>query len=158
MVEHSGPKYAYEDFYLDRVFPLGPRIVTAEEIVEFAREFDPQPMHLDEEAGRASLLGGLAASGWHMTAMLMRMMAESYILESTSEGAPGVDRTEWKRPLLAGDSFGGTSTVIARRLSASRKGIGLVTLRHEMQNQRGETVMISGNVGMLALRHPEAVQ
>lgn len=152
------PKYAYEDFYEGRVFLLGPILVTAEEIIAFASEFDAQPMHLDEEAGRASLLGGLAASGWHMTALLMKMMSESFILDSTSEGAPGVDTLEWKRPLLAGDSFGGTSTVVSRRLSASRKGIGIVQMRHELKNQRGETVMICNHAGMMRVRNVEAVQ
>lgn len=151
------PKYAYEDFHEGRSFPLGPLLVTAEEIVAFASEFDAQPMHLDEAAGRASLLGGLAASGWHMTALMMKMMTESFILDSTSEGAPGIDAIEWKRPLLAGDTFGGTSTVVSRRLSASRKGIGIVQMRHELQNQRGETVMICTNAGMMRVRHPEAV-
>ena len=81
----SAEKLAFEDFEPGRRFPLGPKPVTAEEIVEFAREFDPQPMHLDEAAGRASILGGLAASGWHTSAMLMRMMADSYILDAAED-------------------------------------------------------------------------
>jgi len=152
------PKYAYEDFHEGRVFPLGPIVVSAEEIIEFAEEFDAQPMHLDEEAGRASLLGGLAASGWHMTGLLMKMMTASYILDSTSEGAPGIDSIEWKRPLIAGDTFGGTSTVVSRRLSASRKGIGIVQMRHELKNQRGETVMVCTNAGMMRVRNPEVAR
>lgn len=156
MADHPTPTYAYEDFHEGRVFELGPVEVTAEEIVAFAREFDPQPMHLDEAAGKASILGGLAASGWHMTALMMQMMTKSYVLDSTSEGAPGVDVVQWKRPLLAGDTIGGTSTVLARRLSGSRKGIGLVTMRHDLYNQRGELVMTSSHTGLMRLRHPEA--
>jgi len=148
-------KYAYEDFHEGREFQLGPVVVTAEEIVAFARQFDAQPMHLDEAAGKASLLGGLAASGWHMTSLLMRMIADGYLLESTSEGAPGVDRVDWKRPLLAGDSFGGTTKVLSRRLSRSRKGLGLVAFRHELRNQRDELVMVCEHSAMMALRDAE---
>ena len=157
MADKPTPTYAYEDFHEGRVFELGPVVVTAGEIVEFAREFDAQPMHLDEAAGKASILGGLAASGWHLAALMMRMMTESYVLNSTSEGAPGVDVLQWKRPLLAGNSFGGTSTVLSRRLSSSRPGVGLVAMRHDLFNQRGELVMTSSHTGMMRLRDAEAV-
>ncbi len=80
--------YAYEDFSVGREFPLGPQSISAAQIIEFASEFDPQPMHLSEEAGRQSILGGLAASGWHTCALLMRMMAESYISDSDIAGQP----------------------------------------------------------------------
>ncbi len=155
MAEQPMPTYAYEDFHEGRTFELGPIEVTAGEIVEFAREFDPQPMHMDEAAGKASVLGGLAASGWHMAALMMRMMADSFLLESTSEGAPGIDVMQWKRPLLAGDTVGGTSTVTARRPSGSRKGLGLVTMRHDLFNQRGELVLTSSHTGFLRMRDAE---
>ena len=80
--------YAFEDFTPGRRFELGPYPVTAEEIKEFAGQFDPQPWHLDEAAGKASILGGLAASGWHTCAMLMRMLIDAFIEDSTSQGAP----------------------------------------------------------------------
>ena len=70
------------------------RTVTAEEIVEFAGEFDPQPMHLDEAAGKASILGGLSASGWHTCAMFMRLLCDAFLLDSTSQGAPGIDQMQ----------------------------------------------------------------
>lgn len=153
----DSPTYAYEDFHEGRVFPLGPLEITAEEIVAFAAEFDPQPMHLDEEAGKASILGGLAASGWHMTALMMKMLTASFILDSTSEGAPGVDFVQWKRPLIAGDTIHGTATVVSRRRSASRAGLGFVCMRYNIDNQRGERVMTSSNTGMMRLRNPEAI-
>jgi len=127
-------------------------MIGADEIVAFAAEFDPQPMHLDAEAGRASILGGLAASGWHMTALMMKMITDSFLTDSTSEGAPGVDTVEWKKPLLAGDTLQGETTVLSQRLSASRPGIGLVGFRHELSNQRGETVIVLSHVGMMRLR------
>lgn len=149
------PTYAYEDFPEGRVFDLPPITVTADEIIAFASQFDPQPMHLDEKAGTASILGGLAASGWHMTALMMKLITETFLLDSTSEGGPGVDFVEWKRPLLAGDTFGGTATVLSRRVSKTRPGLGFVKFRHEFTNQRGELVMTCEHSGMMTLRNPE---
>lgn len=143
-------QYSFEDFTPGRSFSLGPQKVTAEEIVEFASEYDPQPMHLSEEAGKASILGGLAASGWHTCGMLMRMTVDSYISKSPSQAGLGVDFVEWKKPVLAGDVLSGTSTVIEQRISKSRPGMGVVKLRHELQNQRGETVCIVELNAMLA--------
>jgi len=150
-------KLAYEDFQPGRRFPLGPKAVTAPEIIEFASEFDPQPMHLDEAAGRASILGGLAASGWHTSAMFMRMMADSYVLNSLCEGAPGVDFMEWRKPVLAGDTLSGHSTVLEARAMRSRPGLGIVKFRHEVENQRGELVCLSENSVIFGMREkPEA--
>lgn len=130
----------YEDFTPERVFPLGPKHVTAEEIIEFASEFDPQPMHLDEAAGKASILGGLSASGWHTASMHMRMIIDSFILRSTCQGAPGVEVMEWKKPVLAGDTLSGRATVLDGRPLKSRPGIGLIRMLTEIENQRGELV------------------
>lgn len=147
--------FAYEDFEQGRVFPLGPMQVTAPEIIEFASEFDAQPMHLSEEAGRASILGGLAASGWHTCAMMMRMMTDSYISHSTSQGSPGIDFLDWKKPVLADDTLSGTSTVLEARPLNSRPGIGLVKFRNELFNQRGELVCQGEHVVMFGIRaHP----
>ncbi|TIN57233.1 MAG: enoyl-CoA hydratase, partial [Mesorhizobium sp.] len=99
--------WAYEDFIEGASIDLGSKLVSAAEIVEFAGEFDPQPMHLDEEAGKASILGGLAASGWHTCAMFMRMLCDAFLLDSTCQGAPGVDQVKWKKPVLAGDQLTG---------------------------------------------------
>ncbi len=145
-------RWAFEDFTIGRVFPLGERVVTAEEIIDFASEFDPQPMHLDEEAGRRSLLGGLAASGWHTCAIFMRMLCDAFLNDSTSQGAPGVDEVRWKKPVLAGDTLSGQTTITSARLSKSRPGLGLVGFRHEMFNQRGESVCEFQNIGMFATR------
>ena len=121
-------KYTFEDFTPGTTFNLGPYQVSAEEIIAFASEFDPQPMHLDEEAGKQSLLGGLAASGWHTCCMLMRMMIDSFVLESASQGAPGVDFVQWKKPVLAGDILHGTSTVLAWCRCARKSSISETSL------------------------------
>lgn len=149
------PRLYFEDFTVGRVFELGPKTAIAEEIIEFAREFDPQPMHLSEAAGKASILGGLSASGWHTSAMFMRMMIDSYLLAAHSEGAPGIDTMEWKKPVLAGDTLTGSSTVTAARPMRSRPHIGIVTFEHRLENQSGETVMRSVNSVMFRLRPQE---
>src|SRR6188472_4084556 len=131
-------KWAYEDFVEGAIFPLGTKVVTAEEIIEFASEFDAQPMHLDEAAGKASILGGLSASGWHTCAIFMRLLCDGFLLDSSSQGSPGLEYVRWKRPVLAGDTLTGRSTVTGRRLSKSRPTVGLVTIRSELANQRGE--------------------
>jgi acyl dehydratase len=139
----------FEDFTPGRRFEFAERELTAEEIVAFAREFDPQPMHLDEEAGSASILGGLAASGWHTSAVMMRMLYEAYIRGSTSEGSPGVDLMEWKRPVLAGDTLGGHCVVLDARVSRSRPELGIVRFRAEVTNQRGEIVAVCEYINMM---------
>ena len=148
----TAKKWAFEDFHPGLTIDLGEKHVTAEEIVEFAREFDFQPMHLDEEAGKASILGGLSASGWHTCSMLMRMMCDAFLLDSTSQGAPGIDYLRWKKPVLAGDTLKAASTVVATRASSSRPGLGFVTVRYEIVNQRGETVLEMQNSGMFLSR------
>ena len=145
-------KWAFEDFWEGQTIDLGHKSVAAEEIVEFAAEFDPQPMHLDEEAGKASLLGGLAASGWHTCAMFMRMMCDALLLDSTSQGAPGIDFVRWKRPVLAGDRLSGTTLVTSTRPSGSRPSLGLVGFRHTLVNQRGETVLELEHIAMFLKR------
>lgn len=148
-------KWAFEDLVEGETIELGVKTVTAEEIIEFASQFDPQPMHLDAEAGRDSVLGGLAASGWHTCCVFMRLMCDAFLLDSTSQGAPGVEYVRWKKPVLAGDRLTGRSLVTTRRRSKSRPDLGFVTCRHTLVNQRKETVLELENTGMFRLRRPE---
>lgn len=145
-------KLYYEDFHEGRSFSLGPRTVTSEEIIDFAREFDPQPMHLDEAAGKASILGGLSASGWHTSSLFMRLMIDAYVLKAASEGAPGIEFMQWRRPVLAGDTLSGQSVVEEVRLMRSRPHLGIVIFGHELHNQRGETVLKARNAVMVRRR------
>ena len=128
--------------------------MSAEAVVTFASEFDPQPMHLSEAAGKASILGGLSASGWHTASLFMRMMYDGWLHETASEGSPGIDFMEWKKPVLAGDTLSGRSTVVESRLLRSRPGIGLVRFLHEVENQNGVLVMRGENPIMIR-RRPE---
>ena len=148
----TGKTWAFEDFVEGGSIDLGAKDVTAEEIIEFAGEFDPQPMHLDEAAGKASILGGLSASGWHTCAIYMRLLCDAFLLDSTSQGAPGIDRIKGKRPVLAGDRLNGRTTVLSSRESKSRPSIGLVAFRSELFNQRGEQVFELENTVMFLKR------
>jgi acyl dehydratase len=132
----------------------GPRPITREEIVGFAAEFDPQPMHLDEAAGRASMLGGLGASGWHLCALLMRMIADGFVLNSTSMGSPGIDEVRWLAPVRPGDQLTVRRTVLDSRPSGSRPELGFVKFHMAMLNQRGETVMTLVSSLMFRRRQP----
>lgn len=135
------PKYYWEDFAPDSIAEYGPKLVTREEIIAFASEFDPQPMHLDEEAARATMLGGLAASGWHTCAILMRMLCDWFVLDSASWGAPGVDEAKWLKPVRPGDQLMVRRTVREKRISKSRPEMGFVLFHYELIRQTGETVM-----------------
>lgn len=148
----SAKKWAYEDLGEGVVIDLGTKVVRADEIIEFASEFDAQPFHLDEEAGKASILGGLSASGWHTCSMFMRMLCDAVLLDSTSQGAPGIDHAKWKRPVLAGDTLGGKLTVLSSRLSRSKPGLGFVSWRAELVNQKGEMVFELVNTCMFLTR------
>jgi acyl dehydratase len=148
------PKFHFEDFVPGSVAQYGPRMVTREEIIEFAAEFDPQPMHLDDAAARASMLGGLSASGWHTCALLMRMICDWFILDSASMGAPGIDEVRWLKPVRPGDALTLKRTVLDARVSNSRPEMGFVNMLYELVNQNGELVMTLTSPAMLALRAP----
>jgi acyl dehydratase len=152
----AAKKWAYEDLVEGATLALGTKAVTAAEIIEFASEFDAQPMHLDEAAGKASILGGLSASGWHTCAMFMRLICDGFLLDSTSQGSPGIDYAKWKKPVLAGDTLSGKTSVISARTSKSRPSLGFVVIRSELTNQHGEQVFELQNTGMFLTR--EAAQ
>lgn len=128
----------FEDFEVGQVIDLGTYAVTAAEIKEFAREFDPQAFHLDEAAGKASLLGGLAASGWHVCAMMMRLLAESWLNKSASMGSNGVPEVKWLKPVLAGETLSAAVTIISKRVSSKRPEIGIFQCVVELFNEAGE--------------------
>ncbi len=135
-------KRHWEDFAPGSVAIYGPRLVTREEIIAFAAEFDPQPMHLDEAAGQATLLGGLAASGWHSCCLLMRMIADGFVNQTKSMGAPGVEEIRWLEPLRPGTRVWVRTTVLETRASNSRPQVGFVKCRFEMIDAYG-TVLTS---------------
>jgi acyl dehydratase len=130
----------FEDFPPGRVGTFGPRHVTREEILAFAAEFDPQPMHLDEEAARRSMLNGLAGSGWHLCAIIMRMMFDGFIGRTGSLGSPGVNELRWLAPLRPGDDLMLDVDVTEARLSRSRPETGIVTFKAVVRNAAGQVL------------------
>jgi acyl dehydratase len=146
----------YEDLAVGEVVDLGHTRVTREMIVTFAREFDPFPFHLDEKAARASLLGGLAASGWQTAALSLRMLVDSFLGGVASMGGLGFSDLKWRKPVLVGDSIGGTATIAALRRSRGHPERGIVTLALDIRNQRGEQVMSMSLANLVALRDPAA--
>jgi acyl dehydratase len=150
------PKYFFEDFAVGQVNDYGPRVVTREEIVAFAAEFDPQPMHLDEEAARHTMLGGLGASGWHSCSLLMRIICDGFVLDSASMGAGGIDEVKWLKPVRPGDSLTVRASVLETRVSQSKPDRGFVKFRYEVINGHGECVMTMQTAMMIRLRNPQA--
>ena len=143
----------FEDFPPGEVSEYGDRLVTAEDIVEFARDFDPQPFHLDDEAARETQAGGLIASGWHTAALLMRMNCDEFILRSASQGAPGTDEVNWLKPVRPGDRLRVRRTTLSARVSRSRPETGLVEMLFEVLNQNGEIVMTQKGTLFIGRRH-----
>jgi len=143
----------FEDFKPGHFMTLGPRHVTREEIVAFATEFDPQPMHLEENAGRKSLLGGgLSGSGWHMCALAMRMQVDGYLNRSRSLGGLGVEEVRWLAPLRPDDLLTLEVHVDFKRLSKSRPGAGIINFRSEMFNAARERLMTITAIGLMECR------
>ena len=144
----------FEDFPLGHFGSFGPRHVTREEILAFAAEFDPQPMHLDEAAASKSLLKGLAGSGWHLCSIMMRMMFDGFIGRTASLGSPGVNELRWLAPFRPGDDLMLDVEIAEARVSRSRPSTGIVTFKCVMRNTAGQLLceMISP---IIVERRPE---
>jgi acyl dehydratase len=150
------PRIYWEDFTPGAVTECGPRLITREEIIAFATEFDPQPMHLDEAAGRASMLGGLAASGWHVCCIMMKMNTEGLLADTSFMGAPGVEEVRWLVPLYPGTSVTMRAKVIEKRASRSRPDMGLVNFENELVDGAGRPLMTLKVTPMFGRRAPGA--
>ena len=151
-------KYYWEDMPVGSTRDLGTITPTAEEIVAFATQFDPQPFHLDEEAAKQSVFGGLCASGWHTCSMAMRLMVTNFLLESSSQGSPGLENIKWLKPVFPGDTLRLQHTVIESRPMTKRLDVGLVRTVWAMFTQRGEQVLHMEGWGMFRRRTPGAPQ
>jgi acyl dehydratase len=134
-------RYWWEDFPVGQVREFGATRVTREAIIDFARQFDPQPFHLDDAAAKTTLFGGLCASGWHTCAMAMRMMCDEYLLQSASLGSPGLDRLRWLKPVFPGDVLRVRHTVGDARVMTSKPHVGLIQSQWQVLNQNDETVL-----------------
>lgn len=144
----------WEDFEVGSVRRFGAYAVTREAVLAFARDFDPQPFHLDDDAARVSMFGKLAASGWHTCAMAMRIMCDGYLLDSSSLGSPGIDQLRWLKPVFPGDTLGVRLEVLESRPMNSRPDVGLVRFAWSVLNQNADSVMTMEGWGMFRRRHP----
>jgi acyl dehydratase len=145
----------FEDLKAGEVIDLGTTTVTREMILTFAREFDPFPFHVDEEAAKKSLLGGLASSGWQTAALTLRMLDDAFLNTIASMGGLGFSDLKWKKPVMVGDSIGGTVTIAELRRSRSHPDRGILTLAFDIRNQRGEPVMTMRLANLVEVRDPE---
>ena len=143
----------FEDFHVGQVLDLGSYEVSREEILAFAQQYDPQPFHLDEEAGRRSIFGGIIASGWQTAAICHRLLVRSVLEDSASMGSPGVDELRWLRPVRPGDTISARIEVLEVTPSRSKPDRGTVRTRMEVRNQQGEVVMTE-SAAVLFRRRP----
>ena len=147
----SSPVY-FEDYVVDSEHALGSYTVTEEEIVAFARQYDPQPFHVDKEAAAGSIYGGLISSGWMTCGIMMRLLVQYMAGRSASMGSPGVDEIRWIKPVYAGDTLSVVLKVLATRPSTSRPDRGVVHTEWRATNQRGELVCTVKGMGMYGRR------
>jgi len=142
----------FEDFQPGQIITHPGIQVTEEAIIEFASQFDPQPFHTDSQAAANSNFGSLIASGWHTGSLTMRMLCESYIMESRSMGSPGIDKVRWHQPVRPGDTLSIRVTIRETRRSRSKPDRGIVFSDTETLNQHGEVVMSFSGMGMYQCR------
>jgi acyl dehydratase len=144
----------WEDLEAGRVYELGTTSVSAEQIKEFAAQYDPQPFHLDEEAGRRSLFGGLCASGWQTCALVMRLTYDQMLKNSSSLGSPGLENLKWLKPVYPDDQLALRYTILETRPLRKHPGTGIVLGHWELFNQRGDKVFEMTGHGFFGRRHP----
>jgi len=146
------PDIFWEDFNLDSRVSMGTVSVDRDEVIEFATRYDPQPFHVDPEAAKESIYGGIIASGWHTCSMVMRLMCDSYLLNSSSLGSPGIENVRWLLPVFPGDKLTAYRTVIEKRASKTRPDRGIVKTYWEVENQDSKIVMTMTGVNFFLKR------
>jgi acyl dehydratase len=142
----------YEDFRSGEVLPLGEREITKDEIIGYAAIYDAQPFHLDEEAAKHLMLGGLAASGWHTACLVMRMNYDSWLKDTASLGAPGIEELRWVKPVRPGDRLRGRLEILDTRVSKSRPEMGLVGMSCTVENKSGDVVLTQRHTQLIRRR------
>ena len=136
----------FEDFRVGERIELGSVTVTEEEIIDFARQFDPQPFHISPEQAKHSFYGGLIASGWHTVSLLMRLMVDAMINDTISFGSPGVDEVRWLKPVRPDDTLQACLTILETIPSKSRADLGILKSKSEVCNQFGEHALTLNGV------------
>lgn len=148
----SEDKYYFEDMAVGATVDLGKKKVSEEDIVRFGSEFDPQPFHIDPEAARKSIFGGIVASGWHTCSITMRLLVDGLLSHSSSLGSPGIEQIRWVKPVRPGDTLHAVLTVQEVRMSQSKPDRCTARMHIDVTNQAGELVMWMESFGMFAKR------
>lgn len=141
-----------EYFQAGQTFDLGSIEVTQEQVVDFAQQFDPQPFHLDEEAGGKSIFGGLIASGWHTCSLVMRLAVDNLFSRTATLGSPGVNQIRWILPVRPGDILVAKTRVLAVTPSVSKPDRGTVELKYDVRNQNDQPVLAMQGISMFRRR------
>lgn len=142
----------FEDYVVGSVHEFGPILVQEEEVIDFARRFDPQVFHIDPEGARNTVFGGLIASGWHTGSMTMRVFVDYYLSKVASLGSPGVNELRWTEPVRPGDELWVRVTVLDAHRSRSKPDRGIVRSLIETLNQDRKVVMSMEAVNFLLCR------
>lgn len=142
----------FEDFQVGEVQETGSYVVSHEEALAFARQYDPQPFHLNEDAARSSMFGGLVASGWLTASICHRLIVQSTLGKAANLGSPGLDELRWLRPVKPGDELKVRIEVLSLAPSKSKADRGAIKFRLEVRNQHGETVMTELATSLFARR------
>ncbi|MGV8854447.1 MAG: MaoC family dehydratase [Devosia sp.] len=144
----------FEDLAVGEVIDLGYTTVTRAMMITFATQFDPFPFHLDDKAAKASLLGGLASSGWQTGGLSLRMLVDSFLSKIASAGGLGFSDLKWKNPVMVDDTIGGTVTIVDLRRSESHPQWGIVTLDFDVRNQKNAPVLTMRLANLVDTRTP----
>lgn len=147
---------SYEDLEVGKSYEVGSHTFGRDEIVQFAQQYDPQPFHVSEARGEASMFRGLVASGWHTCSVMMGMLVRNFLDGSTSMGSPGIDEIRWIKPVRVGDTLTMVNSIVSKRVSESKPDRGIVETRWEGRNQHGEVVVTVSSKALFGLRHPGA--
>jgi acyl dehydratase len=148
------PGRYFEDYPVGAVFAGGPVTVSEAEILDFARRYDPQPMHIDKAAAEAGQFGGLIASGWHTGALMMQLLTRYFVPSPGNLASPGLDELRWLLPVRPGDRLSLRATVLTARRSRSKPDQGIVTSLVEVLNQKDEVVMTLKPISLMRCREP----
>ncbi|MBX3585798.1 MAG: MaoC family dehydratase [Ramlibacter sp.] len=148
------PDIYWEDLLPGTVRDLGSVTTTAEAMIAFAQQFDPQPFHVDEQAGQASIFGGLCASGWFTCSVAMRLLVDNLFRYCAYMGSPGTESIKWLKPVYPGDTLSLRFTVLDSRPLRRRLDVGMVHATYELFNQEGAKVLEVENYIMVGRRHP----
>jgi acyl dehydratase len=147
-------KYA-EDYEVGLRRELGTTTLAEEDVIRFAREFDPQPFHVDKDAAEGSFYGGIIASGWHTCSLVMRIVVDKFLSDAAALGSPGIDELRWLKPVRPGDHLTVFSTVHEVKNSTSKPDRAVLTTKTEVENQAGDVVLTMLGKTMM-LRRPKA--